>query len=337
MGPAPMIASFRRILLEAQDDIGETEILESAIERLLERRGCYVEQLRPVDDLEHLGNDERPQLVGSEGWVAINQRVYPEQQEEYPIRNADDTRARAGHAADSANKINIIDLPQAGDVVLARGGVRDAGRHDGCKIAGIQGLARVAPAARNRKYRRALHEASQPSEMLSVEPPEHEGRPQDHVRDGGLLHQRFLLLLRLDVEILGGRIDHRGADVDQVRNASIRCRRQHAARGGHVVTYELLAMRPANLGVQQDELIATPQRFLPRPGFGAICLDEFDLRMQRPQDGEIVCVLVEPHDCAVACCAQVSDKILPDETRDPGYKYPLGHRLSSRRARLARK
>src|SRR6266699_6243977 len=108
-----MIASLRRTLLEAQDDIGETGVIESAIERLLERCGCYVEQPRPVDDLEHLGNGQCPQLVASEGWVAINQRVHPEQQEEHRIRYAHDTRARAGHATDSADKIDIIDLLQA--------------------------------------------------------------------------------------------------------------------------------------------------------------------------------------------------------------------------------
>ena len=91
--------------------------------------------------------------------------------------------------------------------------------------------------------------------------------------------------------------------MDQVRNASIRCCSQHAARGSHVVTYELLAMQPPDLCVEHDELVASAKHVLPRTDLGAIRLDKFDFRVQTPQDGEIVRVLVEPHDCGVAGCA----------------------------------
>ena len=81
-----------------------------------------------------------------------------------------------------------------------------AGEVDAAEIPGIERLAQVAAVARNRKHRRAAHEARDPAQMLAVEPAEHQRRPQHDAGDAAFKRDLLLRLLGLGVVIDRGQL-----------------------------------------------------------------------------------------------------------------------------------
>src|ERR1700730_12940046 len=104
------------------------------------------------------------------------------------------------HCADEVDKVDPI---LTAYVEGTRWPLRDARADDVAEISSIQGLAQISAVAWNRKDRHPCHEACEPAEMLSVEPPEHKSRTQYHTGQASLDHQLFLCLLRLGVPIDG--------------------------------------------------------------------------------------------------------------------------------------
>src|SRR5471032_700755 len=214
-------------------------------------------------------------------------------------------------AFDLANDVNVINSLQTGNVVRRVFDARvDATDDHVAKVAHVQWLAHVLAAARNGKYRHALHEARQPAEVFPVEPSEHQRGPQHHAFDPRGKYDFFLLALGIGVEILGHRIHHRRTDMHGVRYVVLLDRREHMPRGRNVVADKRLERRRANLGLQHDNNISPCKMLLPVAGFGEVCVDCGDIGVSLAQDVQIRAELVEHDQVVIALRLQARYEVL---------------------------
>src|SRR5258708_38425549 len=112
-------------------------MLERLAQRLGDRRGPDAEDRWPVDHLEGLRYDERRELAGREGRIAVGQGVELQKSPKGAVGNPHDRRAHARSGSDRTHQVDI------GDPFLARNVVNlpgtrslEASGDDVAKVAG---------------------------------------------------------------------------------------------------------------------------------------------------------------------------------------------------------
>ncbi|CBJ44459.1 protein of unknown function [Ralstonia solanacearum CFBP2957] len=299
---------------EFQCDVAVGRIVERFFHRLGKRRRADREDAFPVDHFEFVAGGQRLELVRRERRILAEEGIDLQQDIEQAVRDAHDRAACAGHALDLPDDVDVIDALQAGDVEgLPLDPRVDATDDHVAEVADVKRLAHVAPAARNRKHRNALHEARQPAQVLAVEPAEHERRPQHDAFDARGEHDFFLLAFRLGVPVLADRLHDGRTDMDGVWNVISLDHIEYAARRVDVVANERLARRRADLGLQHDDRVGAFEMPRPVARFGKIGEHGGDIRMDRAQDLEIGLVLVEHDEIGIAARFESRHEILADE------------------------
>jgi len=303
-------------------------------ERLTEQFGFFgtggkgvvdqqIAQLRELnDDIERLDDHQRLQLTRGKRRVAVEQGIDPQQPPEELVGYFENVRLRPGNVPDRAHHVDVVDLLQARDVVnRAIGRLLQAGHDDIAEILGVQGLAHEAAVTGHRIQRHLFHEPGQPTQVLAVEPAEHERGTQNHMGDGTFQDQLFLGRLGPCVKIIRLRPDHRGADVHQVPHTPGPGSVQYPFGGGDIVCDKFLFMQTADLGMQDHQSTDALHGLLPVTGLRQVRIHDFDVRVQLPQNPCIGRVLVQGNQVSVPGRLEVNDQILPDQTRPAGNEY----------------
>jgi hypothetical protein len=157
------------------------------------------------------------------------------------------------------------------------------------------------------------------SQVLAVEPAEHQRRAQHHARNAAGQHELFLFALGAGVVVVGHRLHHRGADVHEVGQRGQPLHRvQHAPGRCDVVANEGLGREVADLRLQHDHRLRAVQVRFPVPAFGEIGFHDRDVGVQLPQHLQVRAVLVEHHQVAPALALQVRHEVLAHEAGAAG-------------------
>ena len=240
------------------------------IKRFLERSCVHTEDSRPVNDFEDIGRNQCLELGNCEGRFLIKDRIGSKDSPKEAVRDSLDMRPCSGSPLYGADEVNIVDALHSGNVVSAGDLPFDRGQNHIAEIACEQRLAQVLSGTRYGEDRHLLHKPRQPAEMFPVKPAEHKGWSQDHLLDSACHHQRFLGFLGLGINILHHGVHNRRGDVDNVSNVvAQRCFHDSLSRLD-IVAGELREVGTTDLGVRDDERMATGELHTPVVGADVI-------------------------------------------------------------------
>ena len=163
---------------------------------------------------------------------------------------------------------------------------------------------------------RCMNRASQPT-CLRSNKTEHERRAEDDLLDAGLTDDLFLALLGLGVVVDGRRGDSGGGDVDGVGDVIANGGLNDALSRRYVVAGVISGVDSTDLRVTVHQVGATDELVLPGAGYGEICMDDAQVRVQTAKSLGVRRMFVDRDNFTEALLLKPRNEVLPDEARSP--------------------
>src|ERR1700730_6717399 len=188
-------------VLEIESHFRVDRIAKGRLQRFSERCRTHNEYPRPVYDLKDLRSHQRLKLLDCKRGILVEEGIGLQHGSEHIVGNFLYAGLRAGGLLHRADQVDIVDSLLYRNVIgTSDFALKGRGNYGG-EVAGIQRLTKIAAVTWNRKHRSFLHETSQPADVFSIKPAEHQRGPQDDLFDATGGNQGLLRLLGLGVVI----------------------------------------------------------------------------------------------------------------------------------------